>query len=76
MALLSIRRMETDVLVIGAGGAGCFAAITAADRGARVLILNKGRTERNNHADRSQFHEGAKSDLGFRMDELFKGFSN
>jgi fumarate reductase (CoM/CoB) subunit A len=41
MSLLSIKRIETDVLIIGAGGAGCFAAITAADRGAKVLVLNK-----------------------------------
>ncbi len=41
MSRLSIKRMETDVLVVGAGGAGCFAAIKAADRGAKVLVLNK-----------------------------------
>ncbi|MEN9978811.1 MAG: FAD-binding protein, partial [candidate division WOR-3 bacterium] len=29
---------ETDVLVIGGGGAGCAAAITADDHGARVII--------------------------------------
>ncbi len=32
---------ETDVLVIGGGGAGCAAAITADDAGARVLIATK-----------------------------------
>jgi succinate dehydrogenase/fumarate reductase flavoprotein subunit len=32
---------ETDVLVIGAGGAGMYAAISAARSGARVLLLDK-----------------------------------
>lgn len=35
--------LETDVLIIGAGGAGCMAAMAAADAGARVLLLEKGR---------------------------------
>ena len=30
---------ETDVLVVGAGGAGICAAIEAADAGARVVVL-------------------------------------
>ena len=32
---------ETDVAVVGYGGAGAVAAITAADRGAKVLIVEK-----------------------------------
>ena len=36
------RSLETDVLVIGAGGAGLRAAIEAQNRGARVLIVSKG----------------------------------
>lgn len=38
---LNEKRVETDVLVIGAGGAGCFAAMKAQDRGARVVVVNK-----------------------------------
>ncbi|WP_262395541.1 FAD-binding protein [Youxingia wuxianensis] len=34
-------RFQTDVLVIGAGGAACRAAIEAADCGARVLMVSK-----------------------------------
>ena len=34
-------RLETDVLVIGSGLAGCAAALTAARGGARVVLLNK-----------------------------------
>lgn len=35
------RHLETDVLVIGAGGAGMSAAIAAADGGARVLLADR-----------------------------------
>ncbi len=33
--------LETDVLVVGFGGAGCSAAITASDAGAEVIVLEK-----------------------------------
>ena len=34
-------RLTTDVLVIGAGGAGMYAALAAADTGARVVLADK-----------------------------------
>ena len=37
-----VKRYETDVLVLGAGAAGCGAAIAAARAGANVLLLDKG----------------------------------
>jgi succinate dehydrogenase/fumarate reductase flavoprotein subunit len=36
-----MKTMTTDVLVIGAGGAGMYAAIEAARRGAEVLLLDR-----------------------------------
>ncbi|MFP6727529.1 MAG: FAD-binding protein, partial [Alphaproteobacteria bacterium] len=33
--------LQTDVLVIGAGGAGMYAAITAAETGVSILLLDK-----------------------------------
>jgi succinate dehydrogenase / fumarate reductase flavoprotein subunit len=36
-----MRHLSTDVLVVGAGGAGMYAAIEAARRGARVLLLDR-----------------------------------
>ena len=33
--------LEADVLIIGAGGAGMYAAVSAAEAGARVLLLDK-----------------------------------
>lgn len=36
------ERIQTDVLVVGGGMAGCFAAIKAAEAGARVILADKG----------------------------------
>ena len=46
MAVSEVCVLTTDVLVIGAGAAGCRAAIEAADRGAQVTLLIKGRLGR------------------------------
>jgi len=40
---LDIDKMSTDVLVIGSGMAGLFAAVKAHDEGAKVMIVSKGR---------------------------------
>src|SRR6476661_7254499 len=37
-----MSNLTTDVLIVGAGGAGMYAAIAAAQRGASVLLLDKG----------------------------------
>jgi succinate dehydrogenase/fumarate reductase flavoprotein subunit len=39
------RRIETDVLVLGAGAAGCGAAIGAREGGSNVLLVEKGKIE-------------------------------
>lgn len=39
--------IETDVLVIGGGAAGCRAAIEAIEKGARVILVTKGRIGRS-----------------------------
>lgn len=39
--MVNSRKIQTDVAVIGYGGAGAAAAITAHDSGARVLVLEK-----------------------------------
>ena len=38
---MNALHLETDVLVVGAGGAGMYAAIAAAGEGAEVLLLDK-----------------------------------
>jgi len=40
---LSLQENETDVLVIGGGMAGLFAAVKAHDAGTRVMLVSKGR---------------------------------
>jgi len=42
MELLTAKKFETDVLIIGAGGAGLRAAIAAHNQGVRVLVVTKG----------------------------------
>lgn len=42
MALIVLETIITDVLVIGAGGAGLMAAIEAAEQGVKVLVTTKG----------------------------------
>lgn len=52
-ALPSLAEKEYDLIVVGAGGAGSAAAIEAADRGARVLVL-----EKNDQAGGSTHYSG------------------
>ncbi len=42
-----VTRMEADVIVLGGGIAGCMAAIAAAKRGQRVILVEKGATKRS-----------------------------
>lgn len=44
------ERVECDVLVLGGGMAGCYAAIAAARRGKDVVLVEKGATERSGAA--------------------------
>ena len=44
------RQVESDVVVLGGGLAGCFAAIAAARKGLRVALVEKGATERSGSA--------------------------
>ncbi len=39
-------QLSTDILIVGAGGAGMYAAIAAAERGAAVLLVDKGQVGR------------------------------
>ena len=41
------QEIDTDVLVIGGGIAGCWAAISAARQGVRVALLEKGDVSRS-----------------------------
>ena len=39
------RTIETDILILGSGAAGCGAAISAREQGARVVLVDKGKIE-------------------------------
>lgn len=39
------RPLEADVLVLGSGAAGCGAALAAAEKGVRVIMVDKGKLE-------------------------------
>ena len=42
--------VESDIVVLGGGLAGCFAAISAARKGMKVALVEKGATERSGSA--------------------------
>ena len=42
--------IETDVLVVGGGLGGCFAAIKARDKGAEVVVMEKANIKRSGSA--------------------------
>lgn len=44
---MELNHLETDVLIIGGGLAGCNAALGAAERGASVVVVDKGKIERS-----------------------------
>lgn len=44
---MEIQRIETDVLIVGGGLAGLNAAMGAAEKGARVVVADKGQIERS-----------------------------
>ncbi len=41
MSLANIRHLDTDVLIVGAGGAGMSAAISAAQAGQKVMLVDR-----------------------------------
>ena len=41
---------DADVVILGCGGAGAVAAITACDAGARVIVVEKGEGRRQHSA--------------------------
>lgn len=64
--------LETDVLVVGAGACGLVAALAAAERGARVLLLEKSRRPEGNTA-RSTGMVQAAGTLFQREARIFEG---
>ena len=44
---MKIERLKTDLLIIGGGTAGCYAAITAAGTGLKILVVEKANIKRS-----------------------------
>jgi succinate dehydrogenase/fumarate reductase flavoprotein subunit len=51
--------IETDVMVMGGGVAGCYCAAKAAAKGLRVVLVEKGKTDRSGCAAMGEDHYGA-----------------
>ena len=62
------QKLQADVLVLGGGLAGCYAAIAAARAGKQVVLLEKGATVRSGSAGSGFDHwENAASNPGSRV---------
>lgn len=61
-------RLETDVLVLGAGAAGCLAAYGAREQGVRVIIVDKGALVSCGCTGAGQDHFGAHLNMGPEWD--------
>jgi len=79
---INVRVMETDVLVLGAGAAGCGAAIGAQRAGARVLLVDKGKLESSgcvgggNDHFMANLNTGPEWDSDEKVIQFFKGPHN
>lgn len=73
------RSVETDILILGSGAAGCGAAIAAKERGARVALVDKGKLESSgcvgggNDHFKAVLHSGPENDTEEAFINFFKG---
>ncbi len=69
--------IETDVLILGGGVAGCACAIRARDKGLDVTILEKANTARSGSAGMGIDHHGGPFPLeGMSVREIVEGEAN
>jgi adenylylsulfate reductase subunit A len=61
------RTIETDILILGSGAAGCGAAIGAKEQGARVLLVDKGRLESSGCLGGGNDHFMAVLNTGYKF---------
>lgn len=65
----SENRMECDVLVIGGGIAGCFAAIKAREQGAEVILVDKGYAGKSGQSPYAGSFMAFNPDWGHKLDD-------
>jgi len=69
---ISEQVIDTDVLVVGGGVAGCCAAARAAENGLKVTLTEKGHTERSGNAGQGIDHYGPFPNDGITWKELIQ----
>ncbi len=62
------NRLETDVLVVGGGIAGCFATIKAREQGASVVLVDKGFVGKSGQSPYARGFMVFNPDWGHRLD--------
>ena len=62
------NRLEADVLVIGGGIAGCFAAIKASEQGAKVILVDKGFVGKSGQTPYARGFMAFNPDWGHNLD--------
>lgn len=69
------KRMKTDVLVIGGGLAGCFAAVRAKELGAQVTLVDKNYVGKTGCSHYARDFMVFKEEWGDQFDEWIQQFS-
>ena len=69
------QTIETDVLVIGGGMAGCYAAIKASDQGANVILVDKGHAGKSGQTPFAGSFLLFNSEWGDDLDAWMKQFN-
>jgi len=73
------RTIETDILILGSGAAGCGAAIGAREQGVRVVLVDKGKLESSgclgggNDHFMAVLHSGPETDTEEAVVNFYKG---
>lgn len=57
LGMTAVSAEEADVVVVGSGGAGLSAAVTAAQAGKNVIVLEKNADYRRQHAQSRRRYE-------------------
>ena len=71
--------IDTDILILGSGAAGCGAAIAAREHGARVVLVDKGKIESSgalgggNDHFMAVLHSGPETDTEEAVIKFYKG---
>jgi fumarate reductase flavoprotein subunit len=73
----NMDNLQTDIVILGAGGAGLAAAVTAAEQGAKVIVLEKRATAGGNASMAEGFFAAEsvvqqRNMVDARVDDLFK----